>query len=117
MTPRQSIEPTYNREKTGDRFTVEIRENDRRLSIESMPDPFVNATVSPRGWRVALAVLRRRYSVTVVVGGDRDIVEDVCELDDDYKGGFGSSRRAEWDQRLEGALHDFAAVLGEHSDD
>lgn len=111
---RQSIEPTYDRTKTGDRFTLEIRENGKRLSAERMPDPFHNTTIHPRGWRAALAVLLHRYKITVIVDGDRDIVEDVLELDDDYKGLPNSTRWQEWDQRVDRALGDFAAKLGEH---
>ena len=79
-----------------------------------MPDPFHNTTIHPRGWRAALAVLLRRCTFTVIVGGDSEIVEDVCELDGDYLGRFGSTRRAEWDARLDGALHDLAAREAEH---
>lgn len=114
---RQSIQPTYDRLKTGDRFTLEIRENDRRLSLATIPDPFHNTTIRPRGWRVALAVLLRRYKVTVIVGGDPEIVEDVTELDSDYLGRFGSSRRQEWDAQMNQSLGDFAARIGEHTDD
>ena len=39
-----------------------------------------------------------------LVGGDPEIVEDVCELDDDYAGRFYSTRRNEWRERIEGAL-------------
>lgn len=113
-TDRQSIQPTYDRQKTGDRFTLEIRENDKRLSVESLPDPFHNTTIRPRGWRVALGVLLRRCTFTVIVGGDPEIVEDVIELDGDYLGRFGSTRRSKWDAQLEGALHDLAAREAEH---
>lgn len=121
MTPllrqRRSIQPTYDRSKTGDRFTLEIRENGQRLSVESMSDPFHNTRIHPRGWRAALGVLLRRYEVTVIVGGDHDIVEDVMELDDDYKGEHGSTRRTEWDGQFQRALVDFAARAGETTDD
>jgi hypothetical protein len=96
---------------------VEVRENGRRLSVDPMPDPFHNTTIRPRGWRVAIAVLRRRYEVSVHVGGDRDIVEDVLELDDDYKGEPGSTRRVEWDGQFQQMLGDFAARAGEATDD
>lgn len=89
-------------------YTVECRENGRRLSIEPIPDPFINTTIRPRGWRVALAVLRRRYSVTVVVGGDSATVERVLELDPDYIGPPGSKSREAWNAQLQGELRRFA---------
>jgi hypothetical protein len=111
---RESIDPTYDSREMGERFTVETRESGGWREVKTMPDPFVNHTLHVRGWRNALRVLLRRYSVTVIVGGDRDIVEDVCELDNDYKGIHGSSRHREWDENMEQALGDFAARLGEH---
>lgn len=95
----------------GPAYTIEIRENDRRLSLEPLVDPFINTTVHPRGWRVALAVLCRRYKVSVHVDGDRERVEEVLKLDPDYLGPHNRK------QFIEGALHDFAARLAEHDDD
>jgi hypothetical protein len=111
---RQSIDPTYDARKSGEPYTVEVREEDRRVSRIVCGDPFINTTVHPRGWRAALAVLRRRYSVSVHVGACPPLVEDVLELNADYKGVRGSSRRREWDQQLEGSLMDFVAREAEH---
>jgi hypothetical protein len=105
---RVSIAPTYDHQKTGDRFTVESRLNGQRLTYEPMPDPFVFHRVVV-GWRDLLrGLFRRRVEVEVIVGGDREIVEDVCELDSDYLGRPGSSRRREWDQHLDRRLREFA---------
>lgn len=93
MTERISIAPTYDHRQTGDRFTLKSYECDRKHDDLTMPDPFVNHTVHVRGWRNALRVLLRRYKYVVVVGGDPEIVEDVLELNDDYKGQPGSTRR------------------------
>jgi hypothetical protein len=65
-------------------YTVEYREQGRRLSVEEISDPFVNGTLYPRGWRVALAVLRLRYSVSFHVSATPEIVEAVLELDENY---------------------------------
>lgn len=111
---RQSIDPTYDAVETGDPYTVEVREGTRRVSSIVCGDPFINTTVYPRGWRAALAVLRRRYSVSVHVNAPASLVEDVLELNADYKGILGSSRRREWDHELEGCLMDFAAREAEH---
>jgi hypothetical protein len=111
---RRSIEPTYDREKTGDAYSLEIRENGRRLSVEQMPDPFHTTAIRVRGWRNAWRVFRKRYVVDVIVGADSERVEDVLELDESYLGIPGSTRRADWDRHLNRSLGDFAARLAEH---
>ena len=58
-------------------YTVETRENGRRLSLTDCVDPFVNHTIHVRGWRNALRVLLRRYSATVIVSADREVVEQI----------------------------------------
>ena len=58
-------------------YTLEVRENDRRLSIVPIEDPFHRTTVTPRGWRVVWAVLRRRYTVQVIVDGSSDTIAHV----------------------------------------
>lgn len=121
---RQSIEPTYDRQKTGDRFTVETRignrllhHDNRLVTHERVSDPFINTSVHV-GWRDCLyGLLRRELVVNVVVSGDRDIVEDVMELDSDYLGITACTRRKAWDDHLDQALRDFAAVQGEHDSD
>lgn len=104
---RRSIEPTYDHRQTGDRFTVETRVGDRRVSLEPSRDPFVHTRVTVGLRDLLRGLLRRR------LGGDADIVEDVSELDADYAGRHGrspsssSTRRAEWKEQLEGALRSF----------
>ena len=111
---RESIEPTYDSREAGERFTIETRESGGWREIKRMPDPFVNHTLHVRGWRNALQVLLRRYSVTIVVGGDQEIVEDVSELDNNYTGRADSTRRRDWRGEINTKLGDFAAKLGEH---
>ncbi len=110
---RQSIQPTYDHRKTGDRFTVETRIDDRLISVTSTRDPFVCQRVTV-GWRDLLAGLfRRRLVVEVLVGGDPEIVDDVMELDADCLT-FKSTRRDEWNDHIQRSLGDFAARLAEH---
>jgi hypothetical protein len=95
-------------------YTLEIREQGKRLSKAPMPDPFHTTRIRPRGWRVALAVLFRRYEVEVLVGGDRERVEAVMELNPDYLGPAGSKSREAWNAQLERSLLDLAAREAEH---
>jgi hypothetical protein len=100
---RQSITPTYDHRETGDRFTVETRINGRRLNEVTTRDPFVSHRVTV-GWRDLLrSLLRLKLVVEVIVGGDPQIVDDVMELDADCLT-FNSTRRDEWNGRVEEAL-------------
>jgi hypothetical protein len=99
VSGRQSIQPTYDATKTGDRFTLETRLNGRRLSQEKMPDPFVNTTVHV-GWWDRLRCLFGGLSVNVIVSGDREICEDVLELNADYLGPRDSTRRRGMGRRV-----------------
>lgn len=87
-------------------YTVEIRENGHRLSVERIVDPFVSASIKPRGWRAALDALLGRLEVEIIVGGDKDRVEAVMELDPDYLGPPGSESRTAWDAQINRALRD-----------
>lgn len=101
---RQSIPPTYDHRETGDRYSVETRLDGHRLSLTPIRDPFVNHRVTI-GWRDLLrGLLRRRLVVEVLVDADRELVEDICELDDDYAGRHDSTRRAEWREQIETGL-------------
>lgn len=107
---RMSIEPTYDSRETGPRYHVSTRIGDRTTSLqEPIPDPFVSTTVT-LGWRqVAGFLLRRqRPRVTVLVGGDRDVIEDVLELDGNYLG-QNCTRRDEFNVTLGAAMHTLAA--------
>jgi hypothetical protein len=114
---RKSIAPTYDSRETGDAYTVEVREGVERIDKHAIADPFVNTTVHVRGWRNAWAVLRGRYRCSVHVDADHDRIEDVFELNDDYKGERGSTRRTEWDLSFNRSLGDFAGVIAEHEDE
>lgn len=112
---RQSITPTYDHRETGDRFTVETRINDQRLNEVATRDPFVHHRVVI-GWRDLLGFVLRGRTVTMILGGDPEIVDDVMELDADCLTTH-STRRDEWNAHIEQGLGDFAARLAEQSDD
>jgi hypothetical protein len=99
---RESIQPTYDHRETGDRFTVETRINGRRLNEVPTRDPFVHHRVVI-GWRDLFRFVTRGREVVVIVGGDKEIVDDVIELDADALT-LNSTRRDEWNETVEGAL-------------
>lgn len=108
--PRRSIAPTYDSRETGPRFHVTVRLNgDTIVFQEPADDPFVRETVvavvSPFRWPQWL--FRRTVRVEVLVDGDREIIEDVTELDANYHGRPGSTRHAEFGAALNTALGQF----------
>lgn len=82
MTVRTSIRPTYDSRQTGPRFHVTTRVNGRTVEFQKRAaDPFVRQSVHV-GWLGCLhGLLRGRLLVEVIVGGDRDVVNDMLELD------------------------------------
>lgn len=95
---RQSIQPTYDSRETGPRFHVTYRVGTKTIEFQRpIEDPFVRGTVVV-GWRDLLrGLLRRHLEVTMIVGGDRDIVDDVMELDGNTLVPSRSTRRDTWD--------------------
>lgn len=101
---RQSIEPTYDSRETGPRYYVTSTVNDQPVAwMQKIDDPFVRHTVHVHWTDLLRALIRGRLKVEVLVGGDRDIVDDVLELDGNTLIG-GSSRRAEFDAGISKAL-------------
>jgi hypothetical protein len=96
------------------RYSVTVFENHRRLDRRPIVDPFINTYVRPSGWRAALAVMLGRYEVEVQVRADKELTEQVLELDPEYLGEWGSERRKAWDARVQAA---FASFAGEDDDD
>ena len=109
---RQSIRSTYDARETGPRFHVTYRVGGRTIEHQQpIEDPFVRGTVVV-GWRdLVRGLLRRHLEVEVLVGGDRDIVEDVMELNDDYLGVANSTRRQTWDSHVNERLSALADDL------
>jgi hypothetical protein len=101
---RQSIKPTYDSRETGERYHVTTRIGDRTIEFQKrVPDPFVRHTVTV-GWPDLLrGLLRRRLAVTVLVDGDRDVVEDVLDLDANNLG-YNCTRRDEFNLGLQAAI-------------
>lgn len=108
-TVRQSIQPTYDSRETGPRFHVTYRINDRTITFqEQIADPFVTATLRISWLDRLKSLIRKDFSVTVLVGGDPEVVDDVLELDANHLGVRPSTRRQEWNSSLNEALGKFA---------
>lgn len=105
---RKSITPTYDSRETGPRYHVTTWINRRVIVWEHrVDDPFVRQTVHV-SWRDLLrSLLRRELVVEVSVGADRDVMEDVLELDANALG-YNCTRRDEFSGSLNAALSAFA---------
>ena len=106
MKDRKSIQPTYDSRETGPRYNITTRVNGHVTSFrERIEDPFVRQLVRV-GWRHVLiaALACRRPVVEVIIDGDPEVIEDVLELDANYLGSMGSSRRREFKSDLNRAL-------------
>lgn len=101
---RQSIQPTYDSRETGPRFCVTSEIGDRTIAFrQPIPDPFVRQTIHVGFWDLLRGLFRRRLSVTVVVGGDLDVMNDVLELDANTLIP-NSTRRLEFNDELRRAI-------------
>jgi hypothetical protein len=109
---RVSIKPTYDSRETGPRYSITTTINGRVLEWQKpIEDPFVRQVVHV-GWRDLLrGLLHRDLVVEVRVDGDRDVVEDVLELDGNYLG-TNCTRRDEFNTAvLSGTLGDYLGPL------
>ena len=101
---RRSIEPTYDSRETGPRYHVTTTVDGRPVSfMKPIQDPFARTWVQLSLRDLLRGVFRRGLTVEVTIGGDKDIVDDVLELDADTLVA-GSSRRAEFDSGLHKTL-------------
>lgn len=90
---RTSIQPTYDSRKTGPRYYVTTQIDDRTIEFQKpIADPFVRQTVHIGTRDLLRGLLRRHLTVVVNVGGDRDVVEDVMELDNNWLGSDSTRR-------------------------
>jgi hypothetical protein len=104
---RNSIRPTYDSRETGPRFHVTTQIGDRTVVFQRpVDDPFVRHAVT-LGWPDLLrGLFRRRLVVTVIVAGDKDIEDDVLELDENTLIP-NSTRRAAFDSHINDVLGRF----------
>lgn len=109
MAKRTSIEPTYDSRETGPRYRLSTFVGRRTLDFDKpLDDPFVSTRITI-GWPDLLrGLLRRRLVVRVQVSADRDLGDDVLELDANYLG-TNSTRRDEFNAVLGASLETFAA--------
>lgn len=101
---RQSIRATYDSRDTGPAYHVTVRVDDRTDTFRRpIDDPFARTDVH-LGWRDLLrGLLRRRLTVTVIIGGDIDRMNDVLELDDNTLLP-NSTRRQTWNSHVNETL-------------
>lgn len=104
MAERKSIEATYDSRETGYRYHVTTRVGDRTIGFQKrVPDPFVRTTVTVGVLDLLRGLFGWGLAVTVIVGADQDVVDDVLELDDNTLIS-GSTRRAEFDKFMGKAI-------------
>jgi hypothetical protein len=73
---------TYDGRATGPRYHVSSFIGDQAVAFQHpIADPFVRHTVFVHWWDLVRALLHGGMKVTVQVGGDRDIVDTVLNLD------------------------------------
>jgi hypothetical protein len=104
MDKRTSIAPTYDSRETGPRYHVTYQVAGRTIQFQhQIDDPFGHFTVYV-GWRDLLrALLHRVLVVDVLVGADREVMEDVLELDANYLG-TNCTRRDEFNAGIQSAI-------------
>ena len=105
---RTSIQPTYDSRETGPRYWVTSTLNGKPVAFRyPVEDPFVRHTVRVRWLDLLKSLITGRgMEVVVTVGGDRDVMEDVMELDNNFLG-FNCTRRDEFNQGINDAIGAF----------
>lgn len=101
---RQSISPTYDSRETGPRYHVTTRIGNETIQFEHrIPDPFVRHTVTVARRDLWRGLLRGRLDITVLIGADPDVMEDVLELDANQLG-QNCTRRDEFNAGVNEAI-------------
>jgi hypothetical protein len=106
---RNSIRPTYDSRETGPRYHVSVRLNGKTLLFQRpVDDPFVSQKVTITWAGLIRSALRFRPLVAeILVGGDREAVNDVLELDANQLVP-GSTRAAAFRSHLNEAIGRYA---------
>jgi hypothetical protein len=84
---RGAAAPARGGREAGPRYHVTTQVNDETVSFQHrVDDPFVRQTVHVARRDMFRSLLRwRRLKVVVIIGGDRDAVEDVLSLNGGYR--------------------------------
>lgn len=105
MTRHQCPTPTYDSRQTGPRFHVTTRLGKRTLGFHHpIADPFVRQVVHIAWWDRLKSLLRRDFTVEVVVSGDPQIIDDVLDLDANNLCSSGSARRRDFHRQIHATL-------------
>lgn len=109
---RPSVRATYDSTETGPRYWVTTEVDGETVQFrEPVPDPFVRKTVHVTWQRWSwLPWPRRQVTVTVVVGADPELMNDVLELDENTLIP-GRTRQAAFRQSMHGKLRAFGDEL------
>lgn len=93
---RTKVRPTFDSGETGPRYHVTTRVGDRTISFQKpIYDPFVSQTVHVGVLDLLRALIRGRLKVVVIVGADRQAVDDVLDLDVSYNTGLWAADGAD----------------------
>jgi hypothetical protein len=108
---KTSIAPTYDSRETGKRYSVATWVGHKFVDRHELDDPFVRHEVRI-GWTTLLrGLLRRKLTVVVLVSADKELMDDVLELDANALV-LGRSRRVEFDKGMHVALSESVAGDG-----
>ncbi len=101
---RHSIESTYDSRITGPAYHVTYRVNGKTITFqEPIDDPFIRGRVDIGFFDLLRGFFRGGLTVEVIVGGDRERINDVLKLDA-YALVRNSSRRRGFDAQICAAL-------------
>lgn len=101
---RHSVQSTYDSRLTGPAYHVTYRLNGKAITFrEPIDDPFIRGRVVVGWLDLVRSLFRGSLTVEVQVGGDKDRINDVLELDANALI-RNSSRRKAFDTQIQGAL-------------
>jgi hypothetical protein len=108
---RQSIQPTYDSRDTGPAYTIRVTVNGRTVDGREIDDPFVRSVTRVGLWDMLRAILTGRpCEVEMTIGGEKDRLDDVLELDANYLIP-NSTRQTEWRAEMHQKLRGVAVDL------
>lgn len=107
-----SVRATYDSAQTGPRYWATVTVNGYPIEFRNpLPDPFARTKVTVSWADTLRALIRGRHVVVeVTIGADRELMNDVLELDDQTLIA-GRTRKAAFDQ----SIHQKLAAIARES--